>query len=187
MAGCYDHAGKAPRIGRRVAARRAASGAPWRVDAALAGRRCCEWVARYGGAMAPQGPQDPHLRVQLAQVGAGGEDCARIGPGSARCADFGRSYDVACMHAWTPRVGAMWGAVGTAVKYLRKWTLELSVLLWSYISLFPPQTSRRRSLRSSNSSLPATLARARESYTERKSAPLGSPPEAVFRGGRFCV
>ena len=78
-----------------------------------------------------------------------------------RLRSFVRCRVYACVD---PEVGAMWSAVGTVVKYLRKWTLELSVLLWSYISLFPPQTSRWRSLRSSNSSLPATLARARESY-----------------------
>lgn len=78
-----------------------------------------------------------------------------------RLRSFVRCRVYACVD---PEVGAMWSAVGTVVKYLRKWTLELTVLLWSYISLFPPQTSRWRSLRSSNSSLPATLARARESY-----------------------
>ena len=59
--------------------------------------RCCEWVARYGGALAPHGPQDPHLRVQLAQVGAGGEACGENGPRAAHGAACARSFDVACM------------------------------------------------------------------------------------------
>ena len=81
-----------------------------------------------------------------------------------RLRSFVRRRMYACVDPEVRQVGAMWSAVGSVVKYLRKWTLELSILLWSYISLFPPQTSLWRSLRSSNSSLPATLARARESY-----------------------
>ena len=52
---------------------------------------------RNGGALAPQGHQDPLLCVQAAQVGAGGEACGGNGPRAAHGAACARSYEVACM------------------------------------------------------------------------------------------
>ena len=119
MAGCIHHAGKAPRIGRRLAARRAASGASFCVDAGLAAGAAASRSMRNGGALAPQGHQDPLLCVQAAQVGAGGEACGGNGPRAAHGAACARSFDVACMRMRDAMLGwcfHIWSAVSRASK-----------------------------------------------------------------------